>query len=90
LSAYRTKVVHIALARPQVTAKYQRFGSIVSMAPEDIAAVRVPLATPGLGALPDAPDAPAAGGVLPELAEEQAASRSASAAAPTVAFTRRG
>jgi hypothetical protein len=80
-------VVHIALARPQVTAKYQRFGSIVSMAPEDIAAVRVPLATPGLGA---PPDAPAAGGVLPELAEEQAASRSASAAAPTVAFTRKG
>jgi hypothetical protein len=87
LSAYRTKVVHIALARPQVTAKYQRLGSMVSMAPEDIAAVRVPLATPGVGA-PDA--ALPEGAELPELPEEQAASSAARAAAPTAAFTRRG
>src|SRR5579859_2428363 len=75
LSAYRTKVVHIALARPQVTAKYQRFGSIVSMAPEDIAAVRVPLATPGLAELL------AEGDELPEPLEEQAATRATRAAA---------
>jgi hypothetical protein len=67
--------VHIALARPQVTAKYQRFGSIVSMAPEDMAPVRVPLATPGLAVLL------LEGDELTELAEEQAASRTARAAA---------
>src|SRR6516162_8536465 len=90
LSAYRTRVVHIALARPQVTAKYQRLGSMVSMAPEDIAPVRVPLATPALGApavvLPE-------GAELAVLPEEHAASRAATAAratAPTAALTRRG
>jgi len=57
------------------------------MAPEDMAPVRVPLATPGLGAPADAlPE----GAELPELPEEQAASRTATAAAPTAVLTRSG
>jgi hypothetical protein len=49
---------------------------MVSMAPEDIAAVRVPLATPGLAVLlADAEDEPV------ELFEEQAATKATRAAA---------
>src|SRR5271165_2873325 len=48
-SPYLISVVHRPFARPQVTAKYHALGSMVSMAPEDIAAVRSPVAKPGLG-----------------------------------------
>ena len=54
-SAYRTSVVHSALDRPQVTAKYHRLGSMVSIAPDAIAALRVPLTAPGVGAVLEPP-----------------------------------
>src|SRR5712691_4600579 len=75
LSAYRTSVVHRALARPQVTANHHRFGSMVSIAPDDIAAVRVPVATPGFG--PPLPPPP----LLLLLLDPQAAASSAATAA---------
>src|ERR1035438_9071696 len=84
LSAYRTRVVHIALASPQVTAKYQRFGSIESMAPEDIAPVSVPVAAPVLGAPAALADAVLAAPVLPPDEEHPAATRPASATVPAV------
>jgi hypothetical protein len=78
----------MAFASPQVTAKYQRFGSMVSMAPEDMDAFRVPLATPGFGPpleLPPEPD----DDEPPEL-PQAAARRVVSTAAAAASFTRRG
>src|SRR5450631_1762043 len=84
LSAYRTRVVHIALASPQVTAKYQRFGSIESMAPEDMAPVSVPVAAPALGAPAALADGVLAAPVPPPDEEHAAASRPARATVPAV------
>ena len=80
LSAYRTSVVHSAFDRPQVTANHHRLGSMLSIAPDDIAPSRVPLATPGFGAAPDPPDPPDPPLPPPPL-EPQAASTSVAAAA---------
>src|SRR3984885_5403676 len=40
----------MALARPHVTAKYHRLGSMVSIAPDDMAALSVPAGAPLAGA----------------------------------------
>src|ERR1022692_1825688 len=74
-SAYRTSVVHSAFARPQVTAKYHRLGSRLSIAPDDIAPISVP-AAPAASAPPD----PVEGKLLPLLLDEQAAISRAAAA----------
>jgi hypothetical protein len=60
-----------------VTANHQRFGSMVSIAPDDIDAFRVPVATPGFGAPPLAP-LPV---LLMLLLDPQAAASSAATAA---------
>jgi hypothetical protein len=60
-----------------VTANHHRFGSMVSIAPDDIAAVMVPVATPGFGAPPLPPLPPP----LLLLLDPQAAAISAVTAA---------
>jgi hypothetical protein len=81
VSAYLTSVVHTAFARPQVTAKYHRFGSKVSIPPDAIAPVSVPVATPALGCPPVLPVLPVL--PVPLLLDEHAASKSAPAARTT-------
>src|SRR5580658_7436733 len=78
LSAYLTSVVHNAFARPQVTANHHRFGSMLSIAPEAIAPVRVPVATPAFGAPEPLPPLAV---LLVLLAPPQAASSSDATAA---------
>src|SRR5580658_4656448 len=70
----------MALARPQVTAKYQRFGSMLSIAPDAIAPVRVPVATPAFGGPPDGPLPPLVPVVV--LLDEQAATSSSALRRP--------
>ena len=71
-----------------MTAKYHRLGSMLSIAPDDMAPVSVPVATPGFGA-------PVLAGVAPPpllvLPDEHAASSRAKAAqsAPAPASRRR-
>src|ERR1700683_2328939 len=66
----------MALARPQVTAKYHRLGSMVSIAPDDIAALSVPAGAPLAGAAVE----PEPAALPPEL-PPHAASRTAAVAA---------
>ncbi len=59
-----------------MTAKYHRFGSMVSIAPDAIAAFRVPLTAPGVGAVLELRRRCAAGPAVPPL-EPHAASAAA-------------
>ena len=72
----------MALARPQVTAKYHRLGSMLSIAPDDMAPSSVPVATPGFGAVVLAAVAPPLLVLAAGACRQQQAERSAERPAP--------